>query len=206
MQTRGHRATVGRSERLCAVGVRELRVPLGRGRLVADQGPRGSGSFGNVTRHHTFAGYFKVALKTVKHNKATKHNKAAHRADLEREAMLHATLSHPNIVTLIGTAYEHENGPPFLVLEEGDLSLFEWQQQKKMNGKSVKMSSPSLAKDDAILRLEFMLQVSRALVYLHKCQVIHGDVHTGNMLVCSRNAGQGEVLKLCDFGRSVDLS
>jgi serine/threonine protein kinase len=206
MHTRGHLAAASESSRLPVVNWRELHVPLGRRKASGYFAPR-SGSFATITGGHTFAGRFGVVLKTVnfqtvKCGLAT----SEHWADLQREAELHATLSHPNIVVCIGTVYENEDGPLSLVLEEGTVCLQAWWDKKETlaGGKRMRVSSSAFPKHSAILRLKFMLQVSQALAYLHRCQVAHGDVHTGNILVCGSR--EDPVLKLCDFGRSVDFS
>lgn len=205
MHMRGHLATASKGGRLPAeVDWRNLHVPLGRRQASESEDDILSGGFGIITRRHTFAG-FAVVLKSLREDDG---ESCVHRADLEREARLHATLSHPNILMCIGTSFEGENGPLSLVLERAPFSLHKWWEHKRgyRLGKGVKISSSSFPKETAILRIDFMLQVSAALVYLHKCQVVHGDIHNGNILVCTAGEGNDPVLKLCDFGRSVDLS
>jgi serine/threonine protein kinase len=106
---------------------------------------------------------------------------------LEIKVLLHLnSLQHRNIVRLLG--YGWDDGPvPYLVLEYADLgSLDEFLQGNKQ---------PWAEKDRVAIGL------ASALEMLHACEVIHGDIKLGNILVFA-NRKRGFDAKLADFGFS----
>ena len=207
-QARGQLATSPSSDRLPELdSVWGLQVAVGE---REDSGNTDTGTFGVISKPRSFVGRFRVVLKSVNARNVGKGMATQVLSDLTREAMLHARLSHPHIIVLVGAVFgkETRDGPTSLslVLEHADCSLAVWLKGHPSHGKG--LSNKMCSKDTALQRTEFMLHVCRALVYLHKHGVVHGDLHMGNILVCDGCNAEGNdpVLKLCDFGRAVDPS
>lgn len=104
----------------------------------------------------------------------------------QNEVALLAELHHPNIVQMYGYS---SNEDKFLMVLElvhgGDL-------QKLIHDKSKpQLSTPNI--------IDFVLNISRGMIYLHKRNILHRDMKPGNILVT--NAEQGQV-KITDFGLS----
>ncbi|KAF6215051.1 hypothetical protein GE061_009800 [Apolygus lucorum] len=61
---------------------------------------------------------------------------------------------------------------------------------------------------EPVLSLHFAIEVTRAVEYLHKCKIIHGDIKPDNFVVRSLpTVNETEpCLMLIDFGRSIDMS
>ena len=95
---------------------------------------------------------------------------------LERQIL--ATLSHPNIASLLD-AGQCENGQPYLVMEY-------------VEGKAIDVYCGGLAIRQ---KIGLFLKVCAAVGYLHRNLVVHRDLKPGNILV----TGEGEP-RLLDFG------
>ncbi|KAH7317911.1 kinase-like domain-containing protein, partial [Rhexocercosporidium sp. MPI-PUGE-AT-0058] len=100
------------------------------------------------------------------------------------------SLYHRNIVRLL--TYGWDDGPvPYLVLEYADLgSLDHFLQNNKQ----------LWAEKDRVL-----IGLASALELLHACEVIHGDIKLGNILVFA-NRKRGFDAKLADFGLSCSMA
>lgn len=110
---------------------------------------------------------------------------------LEIKVLLHLnSLQHRNIVRIL--AYGWDDGPvPYLVLEYADLgSLDHFLQNNKQ---------PWAEKDRVAIGL------ASALEMLHACEVIHGDIKLGNILVFA-NRKRSFDAKLADFGFSCSMA
>uniref|UniRef100_A0A146KPK8 Mitotic checkpoint serine/threonine-protein kinase BUB1 n=3 Tax=Lygus hesperus TaxID=30085 RepID=A0A146KPK8_LYGHE len=61
---------------------------------------------------------------------------------------------------------------------------------------------------EPVLSLHFAIEVTRAVEYLHKCKIIHGDIKPDNFVVRSLpTVNETEpCLMLIDFGRSIDMT
>ncbi|TMW55649.1 hypothetical protein Poli38472_010531 [Pythium oligandrum] len=99
-----------------------------------------------------------------------------------KEIDLWYTLHHPNVVKMFGAC--HVSSPPLIVCEDatnGNLADF-------------------LASSDGGIRhmWRLLLEVALGLEYLHRNQVVHGDLNLNNLLVGSDGAA-----RVADFGLSI---
>jgi serine/threonine protein kinase len=135
----------------------------------------GSGGFGTVYLAEDTWIDKKVALKVP-------HKQGLDFGELLREPRLLATLSHPNIVTIL-TAEKQEN-VFFIVMEF-------------VPGQTLEAV---LASDGALalgLALDYTCQICNAVDHAHRHGVLHRDLRPSNVLV----TGNG-LLKVADFGTS----
>ena len=106
-----------------------------------------------------------------------------------REAQVYFNLNpdeHPHLAFLADVArYE---GMPLLVMEWADSDLRRWLQEQR----SEPVSAPHIAAD----RVGKAIQLARGLRGLHKEQMVHQDLKSGNVLLYK------QVLKIADFGLS----
>ncbi|KAI0074141.1 kinase-like protein [Panus rudis PR-1116 ss-1] len=106
-----------------------------------------------------------------------------HLSLLYRELIIWWTLDHPYILPMYGVDdLEGETRAAFPYLERGRISDYALLIEKQ--GKKAPLD-------------EWMLQLVEAVGYLHGLQIVHGDLHVGNILI-----GDDERVKLVDFGRS----
>jgi len=120
-----------------------------------------------------------IVLKTMRLGKAAE--EASERVGrFQREFQLLIQLSHPNLVSV----YDYG------ITVEGELYFtMEWVQGRNLE--------PSLSSLEPGVTIPVMVQVCRALVYLHARGVIHGDLKPQNVLM----TGDGRHrVKLVDFG------
>jgi eukaryotic-like serine/threonine-protein kinase len=135
----------------------------------------GSGGFGTVYLAEDTWIDKKVALKVP-------HKQGVDFGELLREPRLLATLSHPNIVTIL-TAEKQEN-VFFIVMEFVPGQTLE----------AVLASGGALALG---LALDYTCQICNAVDHAHRHGVLHRDLRPSNVLV----TGNG-LLKVADFGTS----
>jgi serine/threonine-protein kinase len=143
----------------------------------------GSGGMSSVYRAHDRLLDRKVALKVL-HEQYT--GDAEHVGRFRHEARAVATLSHPNIVTVIDRG-EHD-GRQFIVLEYVDGE----------NLKELIRRGPV----PVATAVELAIQISQGLAFAHQQGLVHRDVKPQNVLL----DGDGQV-KVTDFGiaRSLDV-
>jgi len=143
----------------------------------------GSGGMSSVYRAHDRLLDRKVALKVL-HEQYT--GDAEQVGRFRHEARAVATLSHPNIVTVIDRG-EHE-GRQFIVLEYVDGE----------NLKDLIRSGPV----PVTTAVELAIQISQGLAFAHQQGLVHRDVKPQNVLL----DGDGQA-KVTDFGiaRSLDV-
>ena len=143
----------------------------------------GSGGMSSVYRAHDRLLDRKVALKVL-HQQYT--DDAEHVGRFRHEARAVATLSHPNIVTVIDRG-EHD-GRQFIVLEYVDGE----------NLKQLIQRGPV----PVATALELAIQISQGLAFAHQQGLVHRDVKPQNVLL----NGDGQA-KVTDFGiaRSLDV-
>jgi serine/threonine protein kinase len=94
------------------------------------------------------------------------------------ERQILATLSHPNIATLLDAGHR-EDGQPYLVMEY-------------LEGQAIDLHSNELSVRQ---KIHLFLKVCAAVAYMHRNLVVHRDLKPANILVTS----EGEP-KLLDFG------
>lgn len=133
----------------------------------------GSGSFATVYRARDAELGREVAIKQI-HAQFLENPQTLQR--YWQEAQLLASLSHPNIVTLIDVVRERG----WLVLELMQGNLRDRLGGRQMNIKSVRST---------------LIQCLRALQYLHERGIIHGDIKPANMMIDERRH-----IKIADFG------
>ena len=112
----------------------------------------------------------------------------AFRFQVQREVQIHLDLQHPNIIQLYAAFEDDES--VYMVQElasEGD--LFDL-----VRAAGGKFSEPRAA-------CEVILPLLGVVSFLHKRGIVHRDIKPENLLMSS-----GRVLKLADFGLSIDMS
>src|SRR5438034_592867 len=144
----------------------------------------GAGGMSSVYRAHDRVLDRKVALKLL-HQQYTDDDEYVER--FRREARAVATLSHPNIVTVIDRG-EHE-GRQFIVFEY-------------VEGENLKQLIEQRGPAPVAYALELAIQVARGLSFAHQQGLVHRDVKPQNVLL----NGDGQA-KVTDFGiaRSLDV-
>jgi eukaryotic-like serine/threonine-protein kinase len=145
---------------------------IGKYRILS---PLGSGGFGTVYLAEDTWIDKKVALKVP-------HKQNLDFTEMLKEPRLLASLSHPNIVTIM-TA-EKQDHVFFIVMEYVQGETLE----------AIVMREGAL---DLSRALDFTCQICNAVDHAHHAGVIHRDLRPGNMLV-----SENGVLKVTDFGTS----
>jgi tetratricopeptide (TPR) repeat protein len=127
-----------------------------------------------------------VALKTVRLRGLAA--ESPERAEyFQREFQLLTQLRHPNLVSV----YD------FGITTEGELYFtMEW-----LEGEDLE---PSIRPLEPAETIPVMVQVCRALAYLHARGVIHGDLKPGNVLIAG-DGGDFHRVKLVDFGLAQEI-
>ena len=102
-----------------------------------------------------------------------------------REARAAGALQHPNIVTIYDMG--EDSGTPYIAMEllEGD-DLSRIVDKEREEGQTPLPAS---------LKLNYMVQVCRALEYAHKRNIVHRDIKPGNIVVTNEGT-----VKVVDFG------
>jgi serine/threonine protein kinase len=110
------------------------------------------------------------------------------------EGCIWSSLRHPNIVTLYGITYKEGNRckPPLFLMEKMEKSLFSHLKDTSIDKES---SFPLDSK------VSVLTQTSKALVYLHKKELLHGDLTANNILLSGLNS-TSIIAKVSDFGIS----
>ena len=137
--------------------------------------PLGSGGFGTVYLAEDTWIDKKVAIKVP-------HRQNADFGDLLREPRLLASLSHPNIVSIL-TA-EKQSNIFFIVMEY-------------VQGDTLETVISRDGRIDLARTLDYTCQICNAVDHAHQHGVIHRDLRPGNVLV-----SEGGLLKVADFGTS----
>src|SRR5512141_1216745 len=145
---------------------------LGKYKILA---PLGSGGFGTVYLAQDTWIDKKVALKVP-------HKQGLDFGELLREPRLLASLSHPNIVTVI-TAEKQDN-VFFIVMEY-------------VPGETLERLIAARGALDVATVLDYSCQIANAVEHAHKQGVIHRDLRPANVFVTDKG-----LLKVGDFGTS----
>lgn len=143
-------------------------------------GELGRGGFGTVYQARQ-TGLNKLVAVKVLH--AALLVDQSNKARFELEAKAGANLSHPNLVSVFdyGFTEQHE---PYLVMEFAEgISLEQF------------LLTQSPKADDL---LDILIQIGKALRYLHDANIVHRDLKTSNILV--QNIGGERYAKLLDLG------
>jgi tRNA A-37 threonylcarbamoyl transferase component Bud32/tetratricopeptide (TPR) repeat protein len=101
---------------------------------------------------------------------------------LAREFRTLATLAHPNIISVLDYGFDSA-GQPYFTME-------------LLSGARPVLQAAAAAPPGA--RMDLLVQILRALGYLHRRGVLHLDLKPSNILVVDR--GGGPVVKVLDFG------
>lgn len=146
----------------------------------------GQGSFASVFEASWLG--IKVAVKQFGY--------PARKESFEREAAILVKLQSPFIIQLFGQSVDKQKNTCYLVMELVKTNLATLVEERMQLKKPLRL--PVL--------LDLMLQISRAMEYLHSKKIMHRDLKPSNILVeplsSSENLmqkGYGRV-KLCDFG------
>lgn len=145
---------------------------VGKYRILS---PLGSGGFGSVYLAEDTWIDKKVAIKVP-------HRQNLDFGELLREPRLLATLSHPNIVTVL-TA-EKQDDVFFIVMEY-------------VPGDTLEAVIDRDGTLDLARALDYTCQICNAMDHAHKHGVIHRDLRPGNVLVTEQG-----LIKVADFGTS----
>jgi len=116
----------------------------------------------------------------------------------EVEAKLQARLRHPNVVQFIGHAVKQNQHIIVMELMEMDLRRYLEENDRE---------SQSGAPLPLLLAVDIMLQLAEAMNYLHKSEVMHCDLKSGNVLINVVENKESYIfpsvqVKLTDFGIS----
>ncbi len=145
---------------------------VGKYRIVS---PLGSGGFGTVYLAEDTWIDKKVAIKVP-------HRQTVDFGELLREPRLHASLSHPNVVSIL-TAEKQDN-VFFIVMEY-------------VPGETLETIITREGALEIPRVLDYSCQILNAVDHAHRQGVIHRDLRPGNVLV-----SDGGVVKVADFGTS----
>jgi serine/threonine-protein kinase len=145
---------------------------IGKYRILS---PLGSGGFGNVYLAEDTWIDKKVALKVP-------HRQGLDFTEMLKEPRLLASMSHPNIVTVL-TA-EKQDDVFFIVMEY-------------VPGETLEQLILREGALDLTRALDFTCQICNAVDHAHKAGVLHRDLRPGNMLL-----SESGMLKVTDFGTS----
>eukprot|EP01018_Ginkgo_biloba_P014267 Gb_03216 [translate_table: standard] len=147
----------------------------------------GSGSYGKVVLHRSKKDGRLYAIKIFRKSRLLKlrvaHSETA-MTDILREVAIMKQLDHPNIVKLVEVIDDPESDRFYMVLEYVE------------GGWIFKGSGPPGGIGEGIGRKYFQ-DIVAGLMYLHKNNIVHGDIKPENLLVSS----DGRV-KICDFSVS----
>ncbi len=145
---------------------------IGKYRILS---PLGSGGFGTVYLAEDTWIDKKVALKVP-------HKQNLDFTEMLKEPRLLASLSHPNIVTIL--TVEKQDKVFFIVMEYVAGETLE----------AIVMREGAL---DVPRALDFTCQICNAVDHAHRAGILHRDLRPGNMLVAENG-----ILKVTDFGTS----
>jgi serine/threonine-protein kinase len=145
---------------------------LGKYKIIA---PLGSGGFGTVYLAQDTWIDKRVAIKVP-------HRQNLDFGELLREPRLLASVSHPNIVSIL-TA-EKEDNVFFIVMEY-------------VPGETLENVIAATGALDVTRALDFTCQICNAVDHAHRQGVIHRDLRPANVLVT-----ENDMLKVADFGTS----
>lgn len=143
----------------------------------------GTGGMGSVYRVKDRSIDEEYAVKILKSDIASD-RQAVKRFELEVRAQ--ESLSHPNLVPVLGHGHTLDGAPYMIMgLSEGVSLEAEIARGRKFS-------------EDEVLTL--VEQVAEALSHAHSKRIVHRDIKPGNILLEKADDGGGERVKLVDFG------
>lgn len=171
--------------------------PTELGRL--QMGPLlGSGSFGKVY-HATTGDKMPVAVKVIDCRKRIDNAMDAQ----VREVQLNCKLEHPNVVQVLAYATStdqfdgQEIGALWMVQEFCNLGTLTLAAERGWMRQEREMTSPA----DLAVLVPTLLDVAKAMDYVHSHDVVHADLTGRNVLLASSELRPcGFIAKVCDFG------
>ncbi len=137
----------------------------------------GTGGMSSVYRAHDRLLDRKVALKILHHQYSADEDYVER---FRREARSVATLSHPNIVTVIDRG--EDDGRQFIVFEY-------------IEGENLKRLIQRDGRVPVATALELAMQIARGLSFAHQQGLIHRDVKPQNVLLERERPGEGDRLR-----------
>ncbi len=120
-----------------------------------------------------------VAIKVIRLKDGSEHQASL----LHRQLSVLTRLRHPNLVRILDCGTLREKGEPFLV-------------EEYVEGRSVLEATRGWESREII---NLLVELCRAIRYLHGRDVLHSNLKPGNVMLTSDNGG-GPGLKLLDFG------
>lgn len=138
----------------------------------------------SITDEHEWFG-FNVAVKSIS---------GVDKDFIAKKAAILAMVNHPHVIQLIGCAYKEEDQTGMLVLELMDQDL-----QSLVNSRSSMDDTPF----NLVVAIDIMLQIAKAMEYLHECHIVHGNLRTSKLLVKFNNFPGREkfLVKVSTFGQ-----
>ncbi|CAG7828613.1 unnamed protein product [Allacma fusca] len=145
--------------------------------------PLGEGKFGHVYLARTKKERFIVALKVI-HAKQIVEDKMQHQ--INRETDIHIKLEHPNIIQMYGYFRDMDKIVYVLEFAPGGEVYTELLNEEYKRFSESKAST-------------YIYQITHALNYLHRNNIIHRDIKPENLLL-----GYYGEIKMADFGWSIE--
>lgn len=144
----------------------------------------GKGGVGRVIKSANVHTKVEHAVKLIPKNQKTGLNGEAN-VFAEVEALIHKSLDHPHIVRLFDTF--EDASYQYLVMEV-------------CAGGTLTELMPTWFAFSEVDSAILTQQILCALRYLHKAEVLHGDVLPQNVLLVNQKVPKDNLAKLCDFG------
>ena len=161
----------------------------------------GAGSFGKV-----YPGVYHHSLSDI-HCAVKVFSEKVRKEAIEREYALGRSdqESHPKIVYMYGLWYGYpaKLGPssaeklPALVMEICDMNLRDFLIRKKKRGEVTFFKFET--------KLRILMDVTEAMLYLHKKGIVHGDLSAVNVLLINTTEENNLLAKVTDFGQAREL-